>query len=209
MLISKTSWRFEELNDRWYNKAALKSKHFYWTFSPLFWTKACPDGPLGWCRYLPLHGICPPCHSQRMVYIFLLFLDNSRTPFAFFLGLVGLYTLAVISIDRFLAIKCKFTYSTIVNVRRLRYVLIPCWVINGSLYIIGVLFLEKIPRTALSVFIALYTAVLLCIITLFYSMAFYYLKKVSSQVSTGHTNPPALHQTFMSTNTEDLYTPCS
>lgn len=113
------------------------------------------------------------------------------TPFVVSFGGMNLYTLTVIGIDRFLAIKKKFSYRTIVTNRRILYVLMAGWLLDVALQgIFMFLIYKSVPLRSYITVAAVFIAFLLCILTTFYSMAFYHLKKVSSQVSTA-TNEPA------------------
>ncbi|XP_031559368.1 adrenocorticotropic hormone receptor-like [Actinia tenebrosa] len=113
-------------------------------------------------------------------------------PFVVCFGGMNLYTLTVVGIDRFLAIKKKFSYRTIVTNRRTMKILMAGWFIDIALQGIFIFLFYK-SAVSLRSYItvaAVFIALLLCILTTFYSMAFYHLKKVSSRVSMGNTNEP-------------------
>jgi hypothetical protein len=113
-------------------------------------------------------------------------------PFTFCLGGVNLYTLAVISVDRFLAIKLKLTYRAVVTNKRLIITLVTGWILSGSVLIIVTISLYKhVSLKDYKVPVVLYVAILLCTITLFYSMAFHHLRKITTQVSMDNSNEPS------------------
>lgn len=107
-------------------------------------------------------------------------------------GGVSLYTLALISIDRFLAVKLKFAYESVATKKRFVIALLCGWLTCAVCYAIAIsviiLFLGNVPRIAFLVFFVIYIAVFLCINTIFYSLAFYHLKKLTLQVTTCKAN---------------------
>lgn len=111
------------------------------------------------------------------------------TSFSYCFSGVNLLTLAYISIDRFLAIRIKFTYRNVVTNKRLIRILLGGWIYNIMAEVsIRVFFVNTIPSEIFFQLSALYIIVLLGIVTTFYSMAYYHLKKMTSQVSTGSPN---------------------
>jgi hypothetical protein len=97
----------------------------------------------------------------------------------------------VIALDRFLAIKTKQVYKSIVTKKRSLIVIILSWIIPGPI-IAMVRHFNEGEENVTKITMVLMVVVLLTITTL-YSMCFYYLRKLSSQVA-NTTNQPASNQ---------------
>jgi hypothetical protein len=108
----------------------------------------------------------------------------------YWLGAVSLFTIAVISVDRLLAIRLKNNYRTVVTLKRVIAVLVFWW-IGGGLLAMLTLLLSHLPIGQLVIVVAVYQSVSLITLTVCYSMAFYSLKKLSSSVSTNSTTSEA------------------
>lgn len=104
------------------------------------------------------------------------------------LGAISMVTLAGISVDRFLAIKTKNNYKTIVTRKRTLMFLAFLWTVPGPAVFLVRYF--KTNDNNDTKFVILVVGSLLFVITVFYTLSFYHLRKLSSPV--GNTsNPPS------------------
>lgn len=99
----------------------------------------------------------------------------------YWLGSVSLYTLVVISVDRFLAIRLKNRYRTVVTMKRVKAALMTWW-ITVFIAVLSAFVFHGSIRTLVSV-VGTGVFVLLLILSLSYAMSFHYLKKLSTSVA--------------------------
>lgn len=98
----------------------------------------------------------------------------------YWLGAESLYTLALISIDRFLAIKIKKRYRSVVTLKRVVLMLLAGWVgLSIAFVIIATKLSSMRIKTATTIALA-FIFVLLATITVSYSMSFYYLRRLTT-----------------------------
>jgi hypothetical protein len=110
------------------------------------------------------------------------------TPIGYWMGAVSLFTITVISVDRLLAIRLKSNYRSVVTLKRITAVMVFWW-ITGGLFAMSTLLVSHLSLGQLIIVAAVYQSVLLIILTVCYSMAFYSLKKLSSSVSPPNSVP--------------------
>lgn len=111
---------------------------------------------------------------------------------SYWLASVSLYTLAIISIDRLLAIKKKTRYRTIVTMRRITIIIVEYWV--KSFVLILVFLLNFNIKKNLNIYLSILGCsifVMLSTITISYSLAYYYLKKTTNSVTPNNGNSSA------------------
>jgi hypothetical protein len=104
---------------------------------------------------------------------------------------VSLQTLALISVDRLLAVRLKNRYRSVVTLKRVARMLIVLWV--GSFSLSNLVFLNvEIERLKHLLFVVeMFMFILLSTVSVCYAMAFYSLKKITSSVSPGATSDEA------------------
>ncbi|XP_031561117.1 trace amine-associated receptor 9-like [Actinia tenebrosa] len=103
---------------------------------------------------------------------------------------VSLQTLALISIDRLLAVKLLNRYRSVVTLKRVAKLLIIWWI--GSLCLANLIFLNvKIENLKhLLIMIEVFMFVLLSTVSFCYTMAFFSLRKITSSISPDSSSDP-------------------
>lgn len=97
----------------------------------------------------------------------------------YWLGAVSLYTLALISIDRFLAIKIKKRYRAVVTLKRVLLVLLLGWVVLSIQFVVIATKLSSLPLSTATALALMFIFVSLATITVSYTMSFYYLRRLT------------------------------
>jgi len=115
-------------------------------------------------------------------------------PFIFCLVIMNLYVLALISLDRYLAVKLQFTYRVTVTNKRVINALIFGWLLCFSTTITVTILsaTTTIKINELATLMTTFVAFLLFNIAMFCSMSFYHLKKLTKETE-------AANQQFSST----------
>ncbi|XP_031572453.1 probable G-protein coupled receptor No9 [Actinia tenebrosa] len=117
----------------------------------------------------------------------------------YWMGAKSLLTIAIIGVDRLLAIRLKNMYRSVVTFKRTALVLLIGWIATGIITI-PVLVLVSLPLHILIFLASSYQALMVTTVIACYSIAFYSLKKLSSSVSpnSAPTNetPPTENQAF-------------
>lgn len=106
---------------------------------------------------------------------------------------VSVFTLTLISVDRFLAVALKHRYKTIVTMKRAILSIIPCWLLPLGL---SLTLAVNFSGSKFDIFVfasGILLMLLLVIIVINYSMAFYILKKITNTTApnadSNHVNP--------------------
>jgi hypothetical protein len=117
---------------------------------------------------------------------------NIARAFGHLLGGVSLYTLTLISIDRFLAIKLKLSYRVVFTTRRCIIALLVGWL--GGALLVGISYQVSLMS---SYFVVIGMFMFVFTITTSYAMAYYNLKKITSVVvAPSNTNEPNATSNF-------------
>lgn len=107
----------------------------------------------------------------------------------YWVGSNSLYTLAIISVDRLLAILLKGKYRTVVTVRRIVTAAVCFWIFSGVIMVPIVITTATEPR--MDIYISVLAAsvfVLLTMMTVCYGLSYYRLKRVRVAPETPATN---------------------
>lgn len=113
-------------------------------------------------------------------------------------GGMSLYTLAAISVDRFLAIQIRFSYRYKVTSRIVAALLLG-WL--GTPFLMGTLSRSIFTKTEtqnfrIRIFLITGISILLAILTLSYSLAFYYLHKITRELNSLNTEKQGNRSNF-------------
>lgn len=98
----------------------------------------------------------------------------------FVIGSVSISTMAAISVDRLLAIKLKMNYRIMVTKKKVGLVLVAIWIVNVGTGIL--LYILSHIGAAEGILLAVGGSILLIIITVSYSLAYYNLKKMPCRI---------------------------
>jgi hypothetical protein len=107
------------------------------------------------------------------------------------LNALSMSTLAVIAVDRFLAIKTKEKYKLIVTKKRSFIAVLLLWIFPGTSVVIALHY--KRYEDSDTVILTVIVVIFLLIITALYSSSFYLLKKIFSSIS-NTANQPSSNQ---------------
>ena len=120
------------------------------------------------------------CHEFDAVY-------HSASRLGYGLGAIAMVTLVGISVDRFLAIKTKQNYKTVVTRKRTLIFLAFLWTVPGTAAFLVRYF--KTNENSDTKFLVLLVGLLLFVITVCYALSFYLLRNLSSQVGNTASHP--------------------
>jgi hypothetical protein len=112
-------------------------------------------------------------------------LSSIRLGYCF--GVISMGILTVISIDRYLAVKCKMSYRLIVTKKRVLAIVIGGWILTCCLFVSSID--DFVFQTLAPIFTMLAMSLLLIVTALCYTLSFLSLKQLSVQVSTNATQP--------------------
>lgn len=98
----------------------------------------------------------------------------------YWLGIVSLFTLTLISVDRAIALKYKNRYRAIVTIRHIIGILVPWWI--GTFILVFTLSYCNLSPSLTQTVVTIFLGVLCTILISCYGHAYYNLKKMSSSV---------------------------